>query len=144
MKVENQNMKAFLKLHGIDAMPKYIPDGSIKGSWRLYGLLGKTPDGGPIWQPWWDNTELHAKLNGLGFTNLWGEPLSRADGNGGVFSIFVRGNDWLRTQPPEMPAQQTTEPIPYTTRQTRRDIRMARAGKANMRITRRNGRPLYY
>lgn len=32
----------------------------------------------------------------------------------------------------------------YTTRQTRRDIRMARAAEANYRITKRNGSPMYY
>jgi hypothetical protein len=36
------------------------------------------------------------------------------------------------------------EPIPYTTRETRRDIRANRAARANDRITKRNGKPMYY
>ena len=138
MKLENKQMRSFLKSNGIDAMPMYIKDGSLKGSWRLYGLKGKNSDGSPIYQNWVDNYELQNKLNELGFTDLWGKPLSNSSGNGGVFSIFVRGHNELL----EPIAKQG--PLPYTTRETRRDIRMARADKANARITRRNGMPLYY
>ena len=83
MRPENQRMKDFLRGHGIDAMPKRFYDGSVKHSWRLYNL--KTE-----WTP-----ELWEKLTDLGFTNLWLKPLGQYDGNGGVFSVFVRGHDEL-------------------------------------------------
>lgn len=138
MRPENQRMKEFLKAHGIDAMPMYIKDGSVKGSWRLYGLKGKNPDGSPIYQKWWDNFDLQDKLNSLGFTDLWGKKLSNISANGGVFSVFVRGHNEL-LNPVNEPIS-----IPYTSRETRRDVRMNRAAKANARITKRNGSPMYY
>ncbi len=141
MRLENQQMKAFLKANGIDAVPQYIKDGSVKGSWRLYGLVGKNPDGSPIWVKWWDNFELQDKLNGLGFTDLWGNPLSNSTGNGGDFSIFVRGHNEL-LEPVVIKAK--VEAVEYTTRATRRCIRSARADRANARITKRNGRSMYY
>jgi len=95
MRIENQKMQKFLKQNGIDAIPKYIKDGSLKGSWRLYGLTGKDENGQPIYQKWWDNFELQNKLNSLGFTDLWGQSLKNSSGNGGDFSIFVRGHNEL-------------------------------------------------
>ncbi len=136
MKPENKRMQNYLAQYGVKAIPQYIADGSLKGSWRLYGLVGKTPDGSPIYQNWWDNLELQNMLNTLGFTDIWGKPLTNASGNGGVFSVFVRGHNEL--------LQEQAETIPYTSRETRRDIRMARAARANDRITKRNGVPMYY
>lgn len=46
---------------------------------------------------WYNNTELHNKLNQLGFTSFDGRPLDKFSGNGGVFSVFVRGhNEFLQ------------------------------------------------
>ena len=83
MRPENQRMKEWLAEREIDAMPKRFYDGSVKHSWRLYNLKIK-------WTP-----ELWEKLTALGFTNLWFKPLGQYDGNGGVFSVFVRGHDEL-------------------------------------------------
>ena len=79
-------MMAFLAAHGIEAMPKYLVDGSQKGQWRLYNRDVR-----------WSQ-ELADKLNALGFTNHVGEPLDHLDGNGGMFSVFVRGHNELLTE----------------------------------------------
>ena len=79
MRLENQRMKEFLNRNGLDAQPKYIWDGSLKRTWRLYNHS----------IPWTE--ELGAQLTGLGFTGLHG-PFGKYDGNGGVLSIFVRGH----------------------------------------------------
>ena len=142
MRPENKRMQAFLRNNGIEAVPMYIKDGSLRNSWRLYGLEGKTPEGAPIWVKWWDNIELQDKLNSLGFTDLWGNSLSNSTGNGGDFSIFVRGHNELLTEEP--PAIPTSELIPYASKEARQGIRSNRAAAANMRITKRNGHPLYY
>lgn len=139
MRPENQQMQAFLKANGIDAIPKYFKDGSIKGSWRIYGLAGKTPAGRPIWVKWWGNKELQDKFNALGFTDLWGNPVDNTTGNGGDFSIFVRGHNELLNEPTPK-----AETIPYATKEARRDFRMIKAAQANDRITKRNGQPMYY
>jgi len=139
MRPENQRMQDFLAGHGIQAIPKYLKDGSQKGAWRLYGLDGKNPDGSPIYQKWWDNFELQGKLIALGFTDYDGTSLDNLSGNGGLFSIFVRGHNELLEEPIGNVAS-----VPYTSRATRRDIRMARAARANDRITKRNGAPMYY
>lgn len=80
MRPENKRMQEFLKANGITAIPKYIPDGSLKFTWRLYDRKAAfTP-------------ELADKLNSLGFVNYSGQPLSATCGNGGRFSVFVRGH----------------------------------------------------
>ena len=79
MKTENKRMQEFLLSHGVKARVKYIPDGSLKHTWRLYNPQQK-----------WDSS-LCEKLTSLGFTGLRG-PLDEYDGNGGVFSVFVRGH----------------------------------------------------
>ena len=81
MRPENMKMKKWLEENGIEAMPKWIPTGSLKKTWRLYNL------GIP-----WTET-LANKLNGLGFTNYDNHPLDKFDGNGGRFSVFVRGHE---------------------------------------------------
>ena len=142
MRPENQRMQAFLKENGIDAVPKYLDKGSCKHSWRLYGVTGeKDANGYPIYQKWWGNKPLIAKLDALGFTNLFGEKLSDIDGNGGVFSVFVRGHYELLKEPEPTP---TPEGIPYASKQARQDIRANKAARANARITKRNGHPMYY
>ena len=80
---ENVRMQQFLAARGIVCTPKYIRDGSLRGSWRLYNKE----------QHW--NTRLAATLNGLGFTNIFGKQLDLMDGNGGCFSVFVRGHNEL-------------------------------------------------
>lgn len=79
----NARMRAFLEQHNIQATPKYLFDGSLKGSWRLYN-----PD-----LKW--SEELADSLNAIGFTDLWGKPLGRYSGNGGMFSVFARGHNEL-------------------------------------------------
>lgn len=80
MKIENKRMKEFLSANGIEATPKFLAAGSIKGCWRLYNHKVE----------WFDNTELQEKLTALGFTNYEGKPLNNFSGNGGRFSVFVR------------------------------------------------------
>ncbi len=86
MRPENKRMQAFLKANGINAIPKYISTGSLKHSWRLYGPNG---DGWHNYQKW--TPELVEKLTALGFTGLH-EPLGKFSGNGGIFSVFVKGH----------------------------------------------------
>ena len=83
MRPENKNMKRFLAQHGINANPKYLPDGSLKGCWRLY-------DKNTEW-----SIQLAEKLNNLGFMDFDNKPLGEFSGNGGRFSVFVRGHDEL-------------------------------------------------
>lgn len=64
---------------GIACQPKYIVEGSLKGTWRLYNHD----------IPWWDNTELQNKLKCLGFRNHDGEQITNFNGNGGIFSVFL-------------------------------------------------------
>jgi len=80
MRPENKRMQVFLKQNGIKAIPKYIATGSLTRTWRLYNLK----------QLW--SVELANKLNALGFVDLDGKPLAQYSGNGGLFSVFVRGH----------------------------------------------------
>ena len=73
----NQRMKKWLATYGIKAMPKYIDNGSMRGTWRLYGAGS-----------WYDKPELWEKLTALGFVDYDGDKLDRYSGNGGQFSIF--------------------------------------------------------
>ena len=82
MRPENMRMKKFLEDHGIKCIPKYLKEGSMRGCWRLYG------DG--RWTP-----ELVQRLTGLGFVDFDRSPLDEFSGNGGYFSVFVRGHDEL-------------------------------------------------
>lgn len=142
MRPENQRMQAFLKANGIEAMPKYIKDGSCKHSWRLYGVTGeRDANGRPVYQRWWDNQPLIDKMNALGFVSLFNEKLDKIHGNGGMFSVLVRGHFELLQ---DIPAPKKDNIIPYTSLQTRRDIRAQRAARANDRITKRDGSLMYY
>jgi hypothetical protein len=76
-------MQQWLKRHGIDARVKYLETGSLKRRWRLYNPRVQWTE------------ELAAKLNELGFTDFDGTPLGKYSGNGGVFSVFVKGHDEL-------------------------------------------------
>lgn len=80
MRTENKEMKKYLKTNGIDAMPKYLHEGSLKGCWRLYNSKVN----------WWENYELMGKLHNLGFRDYDGKPFTNFSGNGGRFSIFAR------------------------------------------------------
>ncbi len=82
MRVENMKMKRFLEQRGIKCTPKYLSEGSMKGCWRLYG------DG-----RW--TSDLVEKLTQLGFVDFDHNPLDEFSGNGGDFSVFVRGHDEL-------------------------------------------------
>ena len=90
MRVENTKMQNFLKNNGIKATPKFIWKGSVKGCWRLYYY--EKVNGNNIYTDWYNNPRLWEKLNNLGFTDIWGKPLNKHSGNGGVFSIFTRHN----------------------------------------------------
>ena len=81
MKPENKRMQEFLKKHGIEARVKYIRNGTIQGCWRLYNPK-------MLW-----TEELKDNLTSLGFVDFDNSPLSRHAGNGGVFSVFVRGHN---------------------------------------------------
>ena len=74
----NREMQSFLRSHQIEAIPKRIDKGSLRGTWRLYNFNIK-----------W-SLELAKKLNDLGFTDFDGKPLGQFSGNGGVFQVFVR------------------------------------------------------
>ena len=85
MRNENVRMQNWLRSNGINARVKYLSSGSLKGSWRL-----SAPN-----EPWTE--ELVEKLSKLGFDGFDGRPLNRYSGNGGMFSVFVRGhNEMLR------------------------------------------------
>ena len=83
MRPENKRMKQFLSNNGIKAVPKWLPDGSLKHCWRLYGK-------GQQWTP-----SLMEKLTSLGFVDFDYTPLGLFSGNGGMFSVFVRGHEEL-------------------------------------------------
>jgi len=102
MRPENKRMQEFLRASGINAVPKYIFKGSLRGSWRLYGIENKKDVGGyglNKYQKW--TLELAEKLTALGFRGLHG-PLGIYDGNGGVFSVFVRGHNNFLTNETEV------------------------------------------
>ncbi len=92
---ENKRMQEFLAANGINARAKYIKDGSLKYTWRLYN-----PD-----IKWTE--ELASRINGLGFVDFDNKPLARFSGNAGVFSVFVRGHYELlggdQPMPPHVP-----------------------------------------
>jgi hypothetical protein len=77
---ENQRMQDFLTSNGIDARAKYLAAGSLKRAWRLYNSETK-----------WTQ-QLADKLNALGFSDFDGKKLGEFSGNGGMFSVFVRGH----------------------------------------------------
>lgn len=80
---ENLRMEKYLAEHGIQARAKYMADGSMKGSWRLYNHEIQ----------WYGNPSLINKLNDLGFRSFRGAPLNEHHGNGGKFSVFVVGHN---------------------------------------------------
>jgi hypothetical protein len=80
MREENKAMQNYLKYHGIECRVKYIWNGSIKHTWRLYNPEIRWTD------------ELAQQLNDLGFRDFDYKPLGKYSGNGGVFSVCVRGN----------------------------------------------------
>ena len=80
-------MQEFLDANGIVAAVKYIPDGSLRGTWRLSNSDLQWTE------------ELAAKLTALGFLGWDGEQLGKFAGNGGVFSVFVRGHNELLQEP---------------------------------------------
>ena len=76
----NALMKQLLKENDIKATPKYISDGSLKGTWRIYDRNTK----------WYANEDLWEKLTEMGFVDADHKPLASYSGNGGMFSIFAR------------------------------------------------------
>jgi len=110
-------MQAFLLHHGIVCRAKYLPDGSMKHLWHLYGP-GK-------WTP-----ELTAALTALGFTDFDRKPLGRFSGNGGTFSVSVSGHLEFLTSDPVLngPASTATftTPLPVDPTNNDSDILAAR------------------
>ncbi len=89
MRPENQRMGDFLAKQGINCKVKYIATGSLKGCWRLTAPeinWGWSDTGKGKW-----TEELQEQLTGLGFVGFDNRPLNRFSGNGGRFSVFVRG-----------------------------------------------------
>lgn len=80
MRPENERMRAFLASNDINCTPKYMATGIMKRTWRLYSNGAR-----------WTN-ELAGKLNALGFVGYDNNPLNEFSGNGGLFSVFVRGH----------------------------------------------------
>jgi hypothetical protein len=83
MRLENKRMQAFLAQAGIKARAMRIHDGSCKQTWRIYNADAKWSQG------------LADKMNSLGFRWIDSRPLDRNMGNGGIFSVCVRGHDEL-------------------------------------------------
>jgi hypothetical protein len=81
MRPENKRMKEFLASNGIFANVKYIATGSLKRTWRLFNTNTQWTE------------DLAVKLNLLSFINYDNKPLGKYSGNGGRFSVFVRGHD---------------------------------------------------
>ena len=90
MRKENQRMQAFLLHHGIKARVKFLPDGSLRGCWRISDFETR-------WTP-----ALRERLSSLGFVDHSREPLTEYAGNGGRLSVFVRGHDELLTEDPKL------------------------------------------
>ena len=80
MRPENKRMQALLRQHGIKARAKYLWHGSLRGCWRLYAK-------GVAW-----TDALRRKLSALDFLDFDHSPLSEFSGNGGDFSVCVRGH----------------------------------------------------
>ena len=95
MTTQNKLMKMYLKKAGINCTPKFIKDGSLKGTWRLddYKLDKNNPQG----IGWWGNKDLQNKLTELGFVDHDGKQLSDYSGNGGQFSVFVIHQGYYKT-----------------------------------------------
>lgn len=90
MRPENARMQAFLAYRQIECRVKYIADGSLKGCWRLFNPK-------MIW-----SKALAYRLNDMGFVGFDGCALDEYSGNGGVFSVFVRGhNELLQVSVPQ-------------------------------------------
>jgi hypothetical protein len=82
-------MQDFLAANGIKAVARYNHNGSMKRTWHLYGKNGKGHEL-ENYQKW--TPELYNKLTALGFTSCFNEKLDQYHGNGGVFSVSVRGH----------------------------------------------------
>ena len=96
MRPENKRMKEFLMANGFArVIPKYIATGSLKRCWRLTGIQDNNKIGWEKYQRW--TIDIAKRLNDLEFMNFTGKPLDIYDGNGGMFSVFVRGHYELLT-----------------------------------------------
>lgn len=76
----NRRMKEYLRIHGIEATPKYIETGSLKGTWRFYNKQTK-----------W-TIELGHKFEEIGFLDFDGRQFQPFAGNGGLLMIFATLN----------------------------------------------------
>jgi hypothetical protein len=90
MRPENAKMQEYLNQHGIKATPKFLREGSLKGTWRLYYKARGKSHSLENYTKWNENYELMGKLHALGFRDFDGEPFNDFSGNGGVFSVFAR------------------------------------------------------
>jgi hypothetical protein len=85
MRTENKNMISFLKQNGINTKVKvrYLWEGSMAGCWQIHSP-------GQSW-----TAELCEKFTALGFKDFDFTPLGKFSGNGGMFSVSVRGHNEL-------------------------------------------------
>jgi len=83
LRPENQRMKDFLAANGIEAKPKWLPDGSLKRRWMLFNRELQYTE------------QLWEKLNALGFRDYDGKPLNKYSSNGSCLSVCVMGHDEL-------------------------------------------------
>ncbi len=83
MRPENQRMTEFLRGHGIHCRVHFETKGSMKWTWRLYNPNVK-----------W-TMDLAHKLESLGFKDFDNRPFNQFSGNGGSFSVSVRGHNEL-------------------------------------------------
>jgi hypothetical protein len=81
MRLENRRMKDYLAAQGVEAVPFFIWDGSMKGCWRL-------SDSEQRW-----SMALATTLMDFDFVGYDGGPLGEFSGNGGTFCCFVRGHN---------------------------------------------------
>ena len=91
MRRDNAAMAAYLAGHGLPGVrAKYISTGMLRGSWLLSKPRSR-----------W-TAELARKLNGLGFSDLDGQPLTERNCDGERFFVFVRAP--AEKSPTEVPS----------------------------------------
>lgn len=81
MRPENAAMQRFLADNGLPGVRvSYVRTGTLKGCWSVYRP-------GVKWSP-----EAASALSALGFVGFDDQPLGQYSGNGGQFSVLVRGH----------------------------------------------------
>ena len=102
-------MQSWLRSHGIDCSVRYLWHGSLQGCWRLCRrYIGGEPKPEQRW-----TIELADRLVRLGFVGFDSKPLGQYSGNGGLFSVFVRGHYEFLYPPPEVSTRAMEEHARY-------------------------------